>query len=100
MEQNWLIHDGSGSVWCGTGCKLVVLGQNNSVLLRIKWYWVDLGFNACIVYILKKSEDLFRCYHSGKNNQTRKDRATQPLHCIGPWKAEISKKGERLQRAG
>jgi len=39
----WLIHDGTGSVWCGAGWYLVVLGQYNLVLLGMKWYWVDMG---------------------------------------------------------
>ena len=62
MEQNWLIHDGSGSVWCGTGWYLVVLGllgqsnlamgQINLVLIGIKWNWVSTRL-LCL-YILKK----------------------------------------------
>ena len=44
MEQNGLIHDGNtGSVWCGTGCYLMVLCQYNLVLLGTNWYWVDMG---------------------------------------------------------
>ena len=38
MEQNWLIHDGTGSVLGVTGWYLVVLDQFNLVLLGIKWY--------------------------------------------------------------
>ena len=60
MKRNWLIHDntgrywlvfgGDGSVWGGNGWYLVVLGQYNFLMLVIKW-----------------------------NEQTRKDRATQPM---------------------
>ena len=35
MEQNWLIHDGTGSLLCSTGWYLVVLGQYNLDLLGI-----------------------------------------------------------------
>ena len=49
MEQNWLIHDGTGSVWCGTGWYLVVLGQYYLVLLGIKWYWVDMGLFLLVI---------------------------------------------------
>ena len=35
MGQNWLIHDGTGSLWCGTGWYLVILGRYNLVLLGI-----------------------------------------------------------------
>ena len=66
MEQNWLIHDGTGSVgdgywlvlggtwsvWDGTGWYLVLLGQCNLVLLGIKCYWVNIG--PLGLYILKK----------------------------------------------
>ena len=47
MKRYWLIHDytgrywlvfgGDGSIWGGTGCYLVVLGQYNMVLLGMKW---------------------------------------------------------------
>ena len=47
----WLVFDG---VWGGTGWYLVVLGQNNLVLLGIKWYWVGIGL-LCL-YVLKKVE--------------------------------------------
>ena len=40
MEQNWLIHDGTGSVWGDTGWYLVVLGQYG---FGISWYLVVLG---------------------------------------------------------
>ena len=33
----WSVFGGDGSVWCGTGWYLVVLGQYNLVLLGIKW---------------------------------------------------------------
>ena len=39
--QYWLVLDGTGSVWGGTGWYLVVLGQCNLVLLDIKWNWVS-----------------------------------------------------------
>ena len=41
------------------------------------------------VYI-EKSGDLVGCYHSGTNNEKGK---IELLSHIGPWKAEISKKG-------
>ena len=82
MKQKWLIHDGIGSVWCGTGWYLVVLGQNNLVLLGIKWYWVGIGL-LCL-YVLKKVEIRSGVTIAGRtdkktNKQTRKDRATQPM---------------------
>ena len=52
MEQNWLIHDGIGSVEGCTGCYLVAQGQYNLVLLGIRWYWVSIGL-LCL-HILKK----------------------------------------------
>ena len=33
MKQNWLIHDGTGSVEGGTGWYLVVLGQYEALLV-------------------------------------------------------------------
>ena len=35
---NWLVIDGTGSVWGDTGCNLVVLGQYNLLLIGIEWY--------------------------------------------------------------
>ena len=65
-----------------------MLGQCNLVLLCIKWKWVSTRL-LCL-YILKKSGGWVGCYHSGTTNeQTRKDRATQP---IGPGAADMSKK--------
>ena len=75
-----MIYDGTGLGEGGTGWYLVVLGQNNLVLLGIKWYCVHMGLQH--LYILKRG-DLGRCHHGGTdkqtNKQTRKDRATQPL---------------------
>ena len=51
--QNWLIHDGFGSVWDGTGWYLVELGQYNLVLLELSGTGLIWGFNG---YILKKVE--------------------------------------------
>ena len=67
---------------------MVVLGQCNLVLLDIKWNWVSTTL-LCL-YILKKSGDLVGCYHSGTNNEKGK---IELLSHIGPWKAEMSKKG-------
>ena len=66
--QYWLIYDSSVSVLGGTGWYLVVLGQYNLVLLGFKWNWVSTRL-VCL-YILKKSGDLVRCYHSGMDKQT------------------------------
>ena len=52
--QYWLVLDGTGSVWGGTGWYLVVLGQCNLVLLDIKWNWVSITL-LCL-HILKKVE--------------------------------------------
>ena len=38
-----MIYDGTGKVEGGTGWYLVVLGQYNSVLFGMKWYWVSVG---------------------------------------------------------
>ena len=70
---------------------MMVLGQCGAVLVVNWWYWVRiirycLEFSgtgliwALMPVYIEKSEDLFGCYHSGTNNQTRKDGATQPLH--------------------
>ena len=52
MEQNWLKHDGTGSVWCSTVWYLVVLGQYKLVLLGIKWYWVSMRL-LCLYILIK-----------------------------------------------
>ena len=79
MKRNWLIHDNIGSVKGGTGWYLVVLGksnlvlgQTNLVLIGIKWNWVSTRL-LCL-YILKKSEALVGCYHSGTNERPNKER--------------------------
>ena len=73
--QYWLVLDGTGSVWGGTGWYLVVLGQCNLVLLDIKWNWVSTTL-LCL-YILKKVEIWSGVTIVGR--RTRKDRATQPF---------------------
>ena len=40
---HWLIHDGTVSVWGGTGYFLVILGQYGAVLVGTWWYWVNMG---------------------------------------------------------
>ena len=73
-----MIHDVTGSVWCGTGWYLVVLGQYNLVLLGIKWYWVIIWL-LC-QYVLKKVEIMSDVTIAGRTDKrTRKDRATQPM---------------------
>ena len=52
LGQFWPVVAGTRSVWGGTGWYMVVLGQYNSVLLRIKLYWVSKGV-VCL-YILEK----------------------------------------------
>ena len=54
LGQFWPVVAGTRSVWGGTGWYMVVLGQYNSVLLRIKLYWVSKGL-VCL-YILEKVE--------------------------------------------
>ena len=49
-----MVLGGTGSVWGGTGWYMVVLGQNNSVLLSIKLYWVSKVL-VCL-YRLEKVE--------------------------------------------
>ena len=72
MGQNCLVLGGTGSVWGGTGWYLVVLGQYNLVLLGIKLNLVSTRL-LCL-YILKKSEALVGCYHSGTNERPNKER--------------------------
>ena len=67
MEQNWLIHDCTGSVVCGTGWYWVVLVQYNLVLLGIKWNWLIWGFNVCIYW---KKLYLVGCHNSRTNKRT------------------------------
>ena len=57
----------------------LVLGQYNLVLLGIKWNWVSTRL-LCL-YILKKVEIWSDVTIAGRrtNEQTRKDRATQPM---------------------
>ena len=48
MEWNWLIHDGTGSVECGTGQYFVALDQHGAV--PGCWYLVELGqYGAVLV---------------------------------------------------
>ena len=49
-----MIYDGTRSVEGGTCWYLVVLGQYNSVLFGMKWYWVSVGL-LCL-YISKELE--------------------------------------------
>ena len=37
-----MIHDGTGSVYGGSGWYLVVLGQYRLVLIDTWWYWVNM----------------------------------------------------------
>ena len=41
--QYWLVLDGTGSVWGGSGWYLVVLGQYGAVLVGLWWYSVSMG---------------------------------------------------------
>ena len=43
--QYWLVLDGTGSVWGGSGWYLVVLGHYRVVLVETLWYWVSIGRN-------------------------------------------------------
>ena len=91
MEQNWLIHDVTGSVKESTGWFLVILCHYWTFLVGTWWYWVSLTwyclvlsetglvqcFYACIYW---KSGNLVWCHHSGTTNKwKRKDRATQSM---------------------
>ena len=63
----------------GSGWFLVVSGQYNLVLLGIKWYWVGIG--PLCLYVLKHVEIWLDVTIAGRTNeQTRKDRATQPIN--------------------
>ena len=67
----WLVLGGTGSVWGGTGCYLVVLCQYNFVLLGIKWYCVSIGI-LCLYILKQKSGDLVGCYNkSNKKNSVQ-----------------------------
>ena len=82
-----ITYDGTGSVEGDTGWYLVVLGksnlvlgQTNLVLIGIKWNWVSKRL-LCL-YILKKVEswsDVDVIIAGRTNEQTRKDRAIQPM---------------------
>ena len=65
MEQNWLKHDGTDLVWCGTGWYLVLLGQYKLVLLGFKWY------GALMPVYIDKSGYYVGCYHSGTNDEQK-----------------------------
>ena len=41
-KRYWLIYDGTGSVECGSGWYLVVLGRYRSLLIDTWWYWVNM----------------------------------------------------------
>ena len=70
-----MIYDGTGSVEGGTGWYLVVLGQYNSELFGMKWYWVSIGF-LCLY--IETSGYLVVVTIAGRTTK-RKDRATQSL---------------------
>ena len=85
-----MIYDGTESVEGGTDWYLVLLGQYDLVLLEIKWDLDDMRI-LCL-YILKKAEIRWGVTIAGQTNeQTRKDRATQP------WKAGMSKDTSNCQ---
>ena len=94
MEQNWLIHDGTGSVWEGTDWYLVELGQYGVVLggtglvqLGTAWYQVVLGqYGAFMPVYNDKSVDLVRCYHSGTNERTNDEQGK--IELLSHWTME------------
>ena len=55
----------------------VVLGQYNLVLFGIKWHWLSMGLKC--LYISKKWRFGWVLPKRDNNEQTKKDRATQPL---------------------
>ena len=58
----------------------MVFGTAGSVHLDTAWYLVKLGQHKAFMPVhIEKSGDLVGCYHSRTDEQTRKDRATQPM---------------------
>ena len=58
-------------------------------------------YGALMPVYTEKSGDLVGCYHSGTDNEGRKDRATQPLHwTIDGWDEQLTDCTQDDQRSG
>ena len=47
--QYWLVLDGTGSVWGGTGWYLVVFGQCGAVVAGTWWYWISITWYCFVL---------------------------------------------------